>query len=203
MVSTLHFSGWNFMNHFYSHSACLSRSCWRFAASGSDDIVTYAMVSSANSRTVDWIPSGMSFIKNKNKLSPRTDHWGTPDSTGMEVDVSPPTTTDCPVTEEVLNPLICFPCDPIMFQLMNDKAMADLIKSFGKSIMRQSVCFPWSRFLVTSSINSISCDSQDNPLWNPCWSGYMMFCVFAWDIIWLVMICSMSLHETQVRDTGL
>jgi hypothetical protein len=40
----------------------------------------------------------------------------------MEVDVSPSTTTDCPVTEEVLNPLICFSCDPIMFQLINDKA---------------------------------------------------------------------------------
>jgi hypothetical protein len=130
MVSTLHFSGWNFMSHFDSHSASLSRSCWRFAASASDDIVTYAMVSnytlhghilehdtsakylgctissdlkwgkhisticskanntisflkrtinisntsasddivtyamvsSANSHTVDWIPSGMSFI---------------------------------------------------------------------------------------------------------------------------------------------
>ena len=49
----------------------------------------------------------------------------------MEVDVSPSTTTDCPITEAVLNPLI-FPCDPIMFQLMNDKAMADLIKCFGK-----------------------------------------------------------------------
>jgi hypothetical protein len=32
----------------------------------------------------------------------------------------------------VLNPLICFSCDPIMFQLINDKVMADLIKSFGK-----------------------------------------------------------------------
>ena len=62
MVSTLHFSGWNFMSLFNSHSASLSRFCWRFAASASDDIVTYAMVSSSNSRTIDWIPSGMSFI---------------------------------------------------------------------------------------------------------------------------------------------
>jgi hypothetical protein len=34
-----------------------------------------------------------------------------------------------PVTEEVLNPLICFSCDPIMFQLMNDKAISYKISS--------------------------------------------------------------------------
>jgi hypothetical protein len=43
------------------------------------------------------------------------------------------------LTEEVLNPLICFSCETIMFQLMNDKAMADLIKSFGK-IHYETVC---------------------------------------------------------------
>jgi hypothetical protein len=34
---------------------------------------------------------------------------------------------------------ICFSCDPIMFQLMNDKAMTDLIKCFGK-IHYETVC---------------------------------------------------------------
>jgi hypothetical protein len=41
--------------------------------------------------------------------------------------------------QQDLDTLICFSCDPIMFQLMNDKAMADLIKSFGK-IHYETVC---------------------------------------------------------------
>jgi hypothetical protein len=57
----------------------------------------------------------------------------------------PPLLLTVPVTEEVLNPLICFSCDPIMFQLMNDKAMADLIK-----------CFEYMIILTYSRMMSIS-----------------------------------------------
>jgi hypothetical protein len=164
MVSTLHFSGWNFMSQFDSHSASLSRPCCRFAASAkvSHSLIIHKLKHyGITGKTNEWI---------KNLLSDRT----------QSVVVEGVTSTSMPVESGVLQGSV-----------------------LGPSLFLFYISFPWSRFLVTSSINSISCDSQDNPLWNPCWSGYMMFCVFAWDIIWLVMICSMSLHETQVRDTGL
>jgi hypothetical protein len=54
---TLHFSGWNAVNHDVSHFSSLSRSDWSVLASWSDEIVKYAIVSSAKSLTFDVIPS--------------------------------------------------------------------------------------------------------------------------------------------------
>jgi hypothetical protein len=46
---------------------------------------------------------------------------------------------------------------------------------------------------------------NDNPLWNPCWSGYMMFCVFAWDtgkrywpVIYRIIFLSFLVHWADV-----
>ena len=59
---TWHFSGWNSIFHLFSHDASLFRSSCNFMQSVSPDMVRYAMVSSAKSRTVDLRPSGMSFM---------------------------------------------------------------------------------------------------------------------------------------------
>ena len=58
--STWHLSGWNFIIHFSSQMANLSRSSWRVFSS--DVTVMYAMVSSAKSLTVELMFSGMSLI---------------------------------------------------------------------------------------------------------------------------------------------
>ena len=42
----------------------------------------YRTQSSANRRTEDQMLSGRSFIKNRNRIGPKTDPWGTPGNTG-------------------------------------------------------------------------------------------------------------------------
>ena len=61
-VRTLHFCGWNNIFHTVSNRASRSRSSCRSVESLSDAMVRYALVSSANSLTVDFIPSCMSLM---------------------------------------------------------------------------------------------------------------------------------------------
>ena len=90
---TLHFSGWKLIFQRCSYSANLFRSSCKLILSISVFIVRYTIVSSANSLVFDLIFSGMSLMKYKSKLGPKTDPCGTPESTCMKLDDSPSTTT--------------------------------------------------------------------------------------------------------------
>ena len=79
--------------------------------------------------------------------------------------------------------------------------MAHFVKALPKSIIRQVVCLPLSRFLVISSRNSTSWVSQDSPFRNPCCNGCKRLCLSACAMMLLVMICSIILHTIQISDT--
>ena len=90
--STVHLSGWNFMHHSFPS---LSRSFCRVSALLLLDIVRYAIVSSAKSLTVDVSLDWRSFIQQRKSPRPRTEPWGTPESTLTASEVDPSITTDC------------------------------------------------------------------------------------------------------------
>ena len=52
-------------------------------------------VSSAKSLTLDQIFSGRSFMYAKKRIGPKTEPCGTPEETGIELELVPLVTTDC------------------------------------------------------------------------------------------------------------
>ena len=63
-------------------------------------MVSYMMVSSANSLMLLLIESGMLFMYMRKGQGPSTDPWGTPDSTGQAPDYSPLRTTFCDLPDK-------------------------------------------------------------------------------------------------------
>ena len=95
-LTTVHLSGWKCMSQSCSHLPAASRSCWSFIASSLFFICLYMMLSSANKRRVlCWMYSARSFMNMRNNISPSTVPWGTPDVTGILLDVSPSRITVC------------------------------------------------------------------------------------------------------------
>ena len=78
---TLHLSGGKVTFYFLSHIASLLRSCCKCALIV-DFIPMYAMVSSANSSMVEFIPNGISFIKIQNRLAYMSAPCGTTGALG-------------------------------------------------------------------------------------------------------------------------
>ena len=64
-------------------------------ASDSELIHNYMAVSSAKSLTLDLTFSGRSFMYAKKRIVPRTEPCGTPEETGIELELVPLVTTDC------------------------------------------------------------------------------------------------------------
>jgi hypothetical protein len=65
-----------------------------------------------------------------------------------------------------------------------------------------SVWRPSWRFFEISSTNSMSCVSQERPFRNPCCSGYKMLFFSACCMMFLAMICSRILQQTDVSEIG-
>ena len=142
--STTHLSGWNGIIHFSPHLASLSRSSCKLLLSDET-------------------------VEKRKRLGPSTDPCGTPDSTYMMSDFSPSMTTRCVLSDR--KPFIhafVFPLIPYWSSLWIRRLWLTLSKAFEKSMMRQSVCCPLSRFRVTSSMNSTSWVSHDNFFLNLC-----------------------------------
>ena len=77
-----------------------------------------------------------------------------------------------------------------------------LSKGLAKSMMSTSVWRPSWRFLVRSSINSITCGSQDLFLRKTCCSWYRMPLSSPCRIMLLANTCSIILQQTEVGETG-
>ena len=71
-------------------------------------------------------------------------------------------------------------------------------KALRKSNMMTSVCLPWSMLKARSSTVSSSWDSQDHFWRNPCCTSVITSCFSQWFMIQ----CSISLQQTEVKDTG-
>jgi hypothetical protein len=94
-VSTPHLSGLNLINQLFSHCCKLSKSLCRTAWSSVVLILLYRRQSSANSRVVDETTDGKSLIKSRNKRGSKTVPWGTPEETVVAADDWPSSTTHC------------------------------------------------------------------------------------------------------------
>ena len=130
--STTHLSGWNGIIHFSPHLASLSRSSCKLLLSDET-------------------------VEKRKRLWPSTDPCGTPDSTYMMSDFSPSMTTRCVLSDR--KPFIhafVFTLIPYWSSLWIRRMWVTLSNAFEKSMMRQCVCCPLSRFRVTSSMNSTS-----------------------------------------------
>ena len=86
-----HLATLNFICQSASNCPKLVRSSCKIKQSWSEYIFLYRTQSSANMRTEDLTFSSTSFMKmrNRNRTGPRTDLWGTPDSTGTGSEVWP------------------------------------------------------------------------------------------------------------------
>ena len=91
-LSVEHFCGWYSMDRF-SQVVRECRSSCSTCLSFFFTMVLLHMVSSANRRIFDLMPSGRSLMYSRKRLGPRTDPCGTPDSTGRVSDLVPSTTT--------------------------------------------------------------------------------------------------------------
>ena len=78
-----------------------------------------------------------------------------------------------------------------------------LSKALLKSRIARSSCTPRLRILNKSCRVVSSCVSQEKRARNPCWRGDNMPCRSRWERMWLQRMCSINLHVTQVRLTGL
>ena len=88
-----HLATLNFICQSASHCPKLVRSSCKVKQSWSECIFLYRTQSSANRRTEDLMLSGRSFMKRRNRTGPKTDPWGTPDSTGTGSEAWPSKTT--------------------------------------------------------------------------------------------------------------
>ena len=75
-------------------------------------------------------------------------------------------------------------------------------KVLWKSNTMTSVCLPWSMLNARSSTVCSSWDSQDRFWQNPCCTSVITSCFSQWLMICLNIQCSISLQQTEVKDTG-
>ena len=92
---TWHLLGLKCIPHVFSHFSSFWRPCCRVWESSLMATVKYTAVSSAKSLTCEFMFSDRSFRYRRNKISPRTEHWGTPEVTGISDDFSPSKATHC------------------------------------------------------------------------------------------------------------
>ena len=107
---TLHFAGWNSICHSSSHFSSLFKSYCNFPQSSIAETVRYTIVSSANRRIWEcFVYCGISSMKIRNRIGPRTDPWGTPLVTGTDLDSSPSIMTFCdrPDRKDFIQLLAC------------------------------------------------------------------------------------------------
>ena len=82
ILKSLHFCGWNSIDHLFSHSWRLLRSLWRSCTSCMDFTFLYNNASSAKRLIFDVLASSaISLIYAKKSKGPSTEPWGIPDVT--------------------------------------------------------------------------------------------------------------------------
>ena len=135
-------------------------------------------MSSAKRRTCDDSSSGRSLIYTRNRISPKTDPWGTPEVTGTDPDSSPSRTTVCdrlPRKARIQDSAV--PLIPLRWSFQRSFEWLTLSKAFEKSSSIRSVCLPALVFLARSSNNMVSCVSYDLFSLKPCWRSYRRSCL--------------------------
>ena len=83
------------MFHCFSQVVSFSMSLCMVSWSDCSVMVLWSMVSSAKSRVVELSGRGRSLMYARKREGPSTDPWGTPDGTGLVLDLEPATMTAC------------------------------------------------------------------------------------------------------------
>ena len=104
----LHLSGCKVNGHLSPQSIVFSRSCCSSWRSLSDSRTLNIFVSSANRNASDVTMFGRSLMITTNNSGPRTDPWGMPEVTGIQLEHSFPTYTCCvlPVMKLSIHPIM-------------------------------------------------------------------------------------------------
>ena len=198
------FSGWKAMPHFFSHSASWFRSSCMILASLSFFILLYRMQSSANSLVLDWTQSGRSFMKRRNNNGPKTVPWGTLLITVTLSEVAPSTCTCWALSvRKAWIHLYVLPLTPKWSICFNRRLCGTRSNALEKSRMIRSYWCFLSKPDTSSWARVSSCVSQLRLALNPCWQSVSTWCSSRCFKTLLVIMCSWTLQQRLVRETGL
>src|SRR5215470_6722072 len=167
-------------------------------------ISRYKTVSSANKRISLDKSLHKSLIKRRKSRGPRTLPWGTPDVTGFNDDEQPPTTTFCFRFERkfcITFTTFEFIANVLSFSIK--MACETRSKALLKSRKMASTCFFLSIDWHKSCSKAVACVSQDRFLENPCCCGARRLFERRCEIMLEYRICSKTLHDKEVKETGL
>ena len=199
----LHFRTLNSMPQVLLQATSLSRSCCRSRQCCSLRTSLYSIQSSANNRMEDEVSLAMSFMNMRKSMGPSTVPWGTPDRTEASLDAWPSTTTlwdrldrnDSIQAMTLLSRLKSW-------SLRRRRWCGILSNAFAKSSTATSA---WERLLRMAARSwdvMISYVSHERRLRNPCWVSTRRWCWSRWRMVCETMMCSVSLQQIDVKDTG-
>ena len=146
---------------------------------------------------------GRSLIKSRKSKGHRTVPCGTPEVTLAVVEWQPSTMTLC--VRSPRKALVHFkvgPCIPYSRSLFSSLPWGTSSKGLLKSNTTMSVWCPSSLMVRRSCTVVNNCVSQEKDARKPCCSRERILCLLRWAPMWLHMMCSSTLHVTQVRLTG-
>ena len=201
---TKHFLALNCICQLSCHSESVFKSVCKRSTSESSWMGRYITQSSANKRTSDVILSGRSFIYAKNKRGPRTVPWGTPDLTCTHCEWSPSTTTRCRrLVRKFEIQVWVLPVIPKFCNLWSNLLCGTVSNALLKSIIIISTGVLASMDLARSLTVRTSWDSQEWFARNPCCLSVRIWCSEKCLMMLLCSMCSKSLQQIGVKDTGL
>ena len=126
-------------------SSCFRSSCkemWSLM----ELISLYSKQSSAKRRTFDVTESGRSFMWHRKSSGPRTVPWGTPESTLVDSDADPSSTTRIVLlVRKLVSQDKVVPCTPYDESLCKSFWWGTVSKAFEKSNIATSTCLFWSK----------------------------------------------------------
>jgi len=167
-------------------------------------IVRYRIQSSANNLISERMSLAMSLMYSKNNKGPRTVPCGTPDETVRQDDWVPFSVTRWRRDERKDSTHRKVPPHmPYQWSFTKRRLWGTESKAFEKSKTAMSVLVPESRLLAQSSIAKTSYVSQEWPALKPCWRGDKILFDSRNRLILEWMICSKTLLQMHVNDTGL
>ena len=158
-------------------------------------ISLYRTQSSANRRTVEWILLGKSLMYIRKRRGPSTVPCGTPDSTWVQGECPPLTTTLCSRHVRNFEIQACvLLLMPYLFNLFRCRLCGTVSNAFEKYIMIMSNCDLLFRDLDRSCVMSINWISVEFLLRKPC---YLSDKIERWS---RVHVCSERLHFADANS---
>ena len=159
--------------------------------------------SSANNRVWDLTASGRSLMWQRKRSGPNTVPWGTPESTLVWLELHPSTTTCILLSvrkersQSWMEPLM-----PYLSSFWRRRSWGTVSNAFEKSNIAKSICLPESKDVSRSCTVVMSWVSVEYPALKPWFRCVRIFCDSKWEMMWMKMMCSSVLQDTDVSEIG-